>query len=261
MGRGRGQFDSFQGRGSGGPDWNENQDGMGDGGRGGRGGFVPRGGRFGAGRFGGRFEGGAGRMDGHFDSFRGRASFPFRGRGGRGFVPNTDMGGPVPFSRGQDGPMDGAPGRGFSRGRGGFVPGGRGATPSSRGRASHVDPAVLERRKESSDRRLRQQVSQFHIASDLVPERLNDKHQLLMRTDSQDKAATTVTPVQTASAYFYPALHNDQPVVTSQVSSGADRGAFDAALELYQRPQVAQWTRSSDHGTFTLTSSQVMAIA
>ncbi|KAL3161094.1 hypothetical protein ABBQ38_009476 [Trebouxia sp. C0009 RCD-2024] len=265
LGRGRGHFDgpgsqNFNQGGDWGPDGPAG--GMGDRGRG-RGGFVPRG-RFGG--FGGRFEGGGGRMDGgRFDASRGRG-LPFRGRGGRsGYIPNGTQGdgaAPTPF-RGPEGQVEGGrggPARGGGRGAPGTFPeGGRGGPPASQAsRRPFVDPASAERRRNNAEARLRQQVSQLHIASDLVPDRLNDKHQLLLKHDNAlDKSTVTEVPVHIASAYMYSAIHSE-PVTALAAGKGADRAAFDAAVELYQRPQAAQWTRPSKHGNFILTSVQIM---
>lgn len=264
LGRGRGQFDGpgFQGHNQGG-DWgSDGPHGGIEGGRGGRGAFVPRGRFGGGGRFGGRFEGG-GRMEGgRFEgSFRGRGSLPFRGRGGRtGFLANGmpgDTSAPTPFSRGQDGPAEAGLNRpGPAPGRGAFTQGGRGGGPGISSRPA-VDPAIAARRKANADARLRQQVSQLRIAPDLVPERLHDKYQLLLKT-SDGKTAPAADTVQIASAYMYSAIHDEQPSAAVAAGKGADRAAFDAAVELYQRPQAAQWTRPSKHGTFILTSVQIM---
>ena len=180
-----------------------------------------------------------------------------------GFAPNGAPGeasAPAPFSRGQEGPVDPGLNRaGPAPGRGAFPQGGRGAQPGNFPRKPSVDPAVLERRKTNTEARLRQQVSQLRIAPDLVPERLNDKFQLLLKTaDAADKVSAAADPVQIASAYMYSAIHNEQPAGVAAAGKGADRAAFDAAVELYQRPQAAQWTRPSKHGKFILTSVQIM---
>ena len=167
---------------------------------------------------------------------------------------------PVPFSRGPEGLVEGGPNRGGSvPGRGSFAGGGRGAPPASQGsRRPFVDPATAERRRNNSEARLRQQVGQLRIASDLVPDRLNDKHQLLLKHDNaSDKSAVTEGPVHIASAYMYSVIHSE-PATALAAGKGADRAAFDAAVELYQRPQAAQWTRPSKHGNFILTSVQIM---
>ena len=166
---------------------------------------------------------------------------------------------PAPFSRGQDGPAEpGVSRAGSAPGRGAFTQGGRGGPPGMSSRPA-VDPAILSRRKANADARLHQQVSQLRIASNLVPERLNDKYQLLLKTnDGTGKPAPVVEPVQTASAYMYSAIHSEQPSAAVAAGKGADRVAFDAVVELYQRPQAAQWTRPSKHGTFILTSVQIM---
>lgn len=196
-------------------------------------------------------------MDGRFDSFRGRGAFPYRGRGGRGFPPNSDSSQPAPFSRGQDGPIEGVYGRGPMSGRGGFPVGGRG--PPSGGFPRRQDSVLTERQRVSSQKRLRQQVSQLRIVSDLIPERHNDKFQLLLKPDAESKDAVLKPSVPPASAYMYAALHHDQLGVAGQVFGGVDRTAFEVAVELCQRPQAAQWTRTSSHGTFILTSTQIMA--
>lgn len=180
-----------------------------------------------------------------------------------GYIPNNMQGegaAPVPFSRGAEGHVEGGPPRGVpAPGRGSFSDRGRGGPPLSQGaRRPFVDPATAERRRNNADARLRQQVSQLRIASDLVPDRLNDKHQLLMNHDSAaDKSAVTEAPVQIASAYMYSVIHHE-PTTTLAAGKGADRAAFDAAVELYHRPQAAQWTRPSKHGNFILTSVQIM---
>lgn len=166
----------------------------------------------------------------------------------------------VPFSRGQEGPTEAGSNRaGPVAGRGQFPQGGRGAPPGLQGpRRPFLDPVIVERRRTNAEARLRQQVSQLRIASDLVPERLRDKHQLLMTTDNaSDKSAVTEAPVQVASAYMYSAIHSE-PATALAAGKGADRAAFDAAVELYQRPQAAQWTRTSKHGNFILTSVQIL---
>ena len=181
-----------------------------------------------------------------------------------GYVPNGMQGEgapPVPFSRGPDGHVEGGPNRGGpAPGRGAFPDRARGGPPISQGsRRPFVDPATAERRRNNAEARLRQQVSQLRIASDLVPDRLNDKHQLLLKPDNpSDKCAVTEAPVHVASAYMYAVIHNE-PATGLAAGKGADRLAFDAAVELYQRPQAAQWTRPSNHGNFILTSVQIMA--
>ncbi len=177
-----------------------------------------------------------------------------------GFIPpgaQGDAAAPTPFSRGQEGPVEPGLNRpGPAAGRGAFPQGGRGP-PANFPRKPSVDPAVLERRKVNAEARLRQQVSQLRIASELVPDRLNDKYQLLLKT-SDGKATAAADPAQIASAYMYTAIHNEQPSAAVAAGKGADRAAFDAAVELYQRPQAAQWTRPSKHGNFILTSVQIM---
>lgn len=186
-----------------------------------------------------------------------------------GYTPNGTQGdgaAPTPF-RGPEGQVEGgptrggpAPGRGGGRGGpGAFSEGGRGAPPASQAsRRPFVDPSIAERRRNNAEARLRQQASQLRIASDLVPDRLNDKHQLLLSSDSaSDKSTVTEAPVHIASAYMYSAIHSE-PVTALAAGKGADRAAFDAAVELYQRPQAAQWTRPSKHGNFILTSVQIM---
>lgn len=168
-----------------------------------------------------------------------------------------DTSAPTPFSRGQDGPAEAGLNRpGPAPGRGAFTQGGRGGGPGISSRPA-VDPAISARRKANADARLRQQVSQLRIAPDLVPERLHDKYQLLLKT-SDGKTAPAADTVQIASAYMYSAIHNEQPSAAVAAGKGADKAAFDAAVELYQRPQAAQWTRPSKHGTFILTSVQIM---
>ena len=180
-----------------------------------------------------------------------------------GYITNSNQGEaapPVPFSRGPEGHAEGGPNRGGpSPGRGAFSERGRGGPPVSQGsRRPFVDPATAERRRNNAEARLRQQVSQLRIASDLVPDRLNDKHQLLLKHDNpSDKSAVTEAPVHVASAYMYSVIHNE-PATALAAGKGADRFAFDAAVELYQRPQAAQWTRPSKHGNFILTSVQIM---
>ena len=180
-----------------------------------------------------------------------------------GYVPNGMQGegaSPVPFSRGPEGHVEGGPNRGGpAPGRGAFSDRGRGGPPISQGsRRPFVDPATAERRRNNAEARLRQQVSHLRIASDLVPDRLIEKHQQLLKNDNpSDKSAVTEAPVQIASAYMYSVIHNE-PATALAAGKGADRLAFDAAVELYQRPQAAQWTRPSKHGNFILTSVQIM---
>ena len=166
----------------------------------------------------------------------------------------------VPFSRGQDGPVEAGPNRtGPVPGRGTFPQGGRGTPVVSPGpRRPFIDPATLERRRINAEGRLRQQVSQLRIATEFVPERLRVKHQLLLKTEgAPDKAAVAEAPVHVASACMYSAIHSEL-ASTLPAGKGADRAAFDAAVELWQRPQAAQWTRPSKHGNFILTSVQIM---
>ena len=165
---------------------------------------------------------------------------------------------PAPFSRGQEGAIETGINRaGPPLNRDGFVPGGRGPSPNF-SRKPQVPPAVLERRRISADSRLRQQASQLRISSDLVPERLNDKYELRLKAGATDKVSAAAELVQIANAYMYSAIHSEQPSAVMAAGRGVDRAGFDAAVELYQRPQAAQWTRPSKHGHFILTSVQIM---
>ena len=170
----------------------------------------------------------------------------------------------MPFSRGQEGPLEPGPNRAApGPGRGAFPHGGRGPPPSDR--QPLIDPATKRRRDANESVRRRQQFAQLRIDLDLVPETFKNaqitQYQNLSKVpeDVPDRFPMPSDSAQLTSAYMYSAVHSEQPSATPVANKGVDKAAFDAAVELYQRPHAAQWMRPSQHGNFRLTSVQIMA--